>query len=305
MRNDSDPLHQGGLWEGRGPGKVAALTLENERNDWSLCRSQGRQLGRLGSCLLLLLGPACSDGPGAGGAKNAGAPDAIESIDHEACEPKGHRAETFDARGDGKAVVIKVFDGQHELCRITDINHDGKPDLYEYFDANGVIRRRESDYDSNGTIDSVELYEDGKLVKREYDTTGQRRVDTWDYFDKGTGKRLRRERDTTNDGKVDQWWTWDGDKITISIDRNGDGKPDPDSTLVLDEKTGEPNTGTKDAKTAPVGSASPAPAGSTAAADAPPLPTAPPLPMAPSAPSASLSVTPPPPAAPQKKKPKP
>jgi hypothetical protein len=282
------------LWQGQGPGKVAALTLENERNDWSPCRSGGR-LGRLGCSVLLLLpaSPACSDGPGAGGAKTAGAPDAVESIDHEACEPKGHRAETFDARGDGKAVVIKVFDGQRELCRITDINHDGKPDLYEYFDANGAVRRRESDYDSNGTIDSVELYEDGKLVKREYDTTGQRRVDTWDYFDKASGKRLRRERDTTNDGKVDQWWTWDGDKITISIDRNGDGKPDPDSTLVLDEKTGEPNT--KDAKTAPAGSAAPAPSGSTSPADAPPLP------MAPPAPSASASVTPPPPAAPQKK----
>lgn len=248
-----------------------------------------------------MLPPACNDGPAAGGAKTVGVPDAVESIDHEACEPKGHRAETFDARGDGKPVVIKVFDGQRELCRVTDINHDGKPDLYEYFDANGAVRRRESDYDSNGTIDSVELYEDGKLVKREYDTTGQHRVDTWDYFDKSTGKRLRRERDTTNDGKVDQWWTWEGDKITISIDRNGDGKPDPDSTLVLDEKTGEPNT--KDAKTAPApaGSAAPAASGATSPADAPPLPMAPAPPPASSA--SSASVTPPPPAAaaPQKK----
>ncbi len=121
----------------------------------------------------------------------------------------------------------RSYDGSgHELCRVVDLNHDGKPDLYEYFDASGAVRRREADYDENGVIDSVEFYEGGALVKREYDTTGQHRVDTWDYFDKTTGKRVRRERDTTNDGRVYQWWTWNGDKITIAIDKDGDGKPD-------------------------------------------------------------------------------
>jgi hypothetical protein len=215
---------------------------------------------------------ACND---TGPAKTAAAAPVVESLEHEACSPAGHKTQSYDARGDGKAVVTKVLDGAgRETCRITDINHDGKPDLYEYFDSSGAVTRREADYDGNGTIDSVEFYDGGKLVKREYDTTGQHRVDTWDYFDKASGKRVRRERDTTNDGKVDQWWTWDGDKITIAIDRDGDGKPDPEYTLVLDEKTGE----TKDAKTA-------APAASGAAEGTPPptMPAAaPPPPEAPS-----------------------
>src|SRR6202034_1179215 len=39
--------------------------------------------------------------------------------------------------------------------------------------------------------------------------------------------------DSTNDGRVDQWWTYDGDKVTIAIDRNGDGKPDPADTVTI------------------------------------------------------------------------
>ncbi len=236
-------------------------------------------------------GAACSEST-AGGAATEGAPGPrLEAIIHEPCNPAGHKLQSYDTRGDSKSVVTKVLDDSgRELCRITDINHDGKADLYEYFDGSGAVRRRESDYDANGTIDAVELFEDGRLVKREYDTTGQRRVDTWDYFDKGSGKRIRRERDTTNDGKVDQWWTWEGDKITIAIDRNGDGKPDPGAVLVLDAKTGDVAKETKETKPPP-----PQPA-----ADAPPPPTAPSVataPALPAAPAPKLTATNPKPGA--------
>ena len=32
---------------------------------------------------------------------------------------------------------------------------------------------------------------------------------------------------------IDQWWTWSGDQLTIAVDKNGDGKPDPETTLVF------------------------------------------------------------------------
>ena len=183
---------------------------------------------------LVAVGFACSGGKeGVGDAK---LPTGVrsETIEHEACNEGGNRVETLDATGDGKPDIKRVYDGKtgKEICRITDLNHDNKPDMFEYYDANGTLRRREADFDDSGVVDMIEYYENGKLVRKELDTTGQHRIDTWDYYD-ASGKRIRRERDTTGDGRVDQWWTWEGDKVTIAMDKNGDGQPDPDQTIVI------------------------------------------------------------------------
>jgi hypothetical protein len=185
----------------------------------------------------------------------------IEKIDHEACDEAGHRVETMDANNDGKPDVRRVYDTKtgKELCRITDLDHDGKPDMFEYYDVNGQLRRREADYDTSGVVNAVEFFENGKLARRELDTTGQHRIDTWDYFDTTSGKRLRRERDSTNDGKVDQWWTFDGDKVTIAMDRNGDGKPDPTDVVTIGGDNGPPDAGAPPVADAAVAAAAPPP----------------------------------------------
>jgi hypothetical protein len=201
---------------------------------------------------------ACSGG-GKEGVGDAKLPSGSrsENIEHEACNESGNRVETLDATGDGKPDIKRVYDSKtgKEVCRITDLNHDGKPDMYEYYDPNGVLRRREADFDDSGVIDMIEFYENGKLVRKELDTTGQHRIDTWDYYDAASGKRIRRERDTTNDGRVDQWWTWEGDKVTIAMDKNGDGQPDPDQTITLgggdDKKDGGAPSASADASVAP------------------------------------------------------
>ncbi|MEO8876300.1 MAG: hypothetical protein ABI461_11985 [Polyangiaceae bacterium] len=187
--------------------------------------------------LLVLVGAfvvACG-GSDSGGVGDSKLPSGVrgEDIAHEGCTESGNKVDVLDANGDGKPDIRRVYKGGKEICRTSDLNHDGIPDLYEYFDASGQVRRREADYDGSGVIDAIEYYQNGKLARRELDTTGQHRVDTWDFFDVATGKRTRRERDTTNDGRVDQWWTYDGDKVTIAFDRNNDGKPDPSDTIVL------------------------------------------------------------------------
>jgi hypothetical protein len=192
-------------------------------------------------------------------APQAGRPEALE---HETCDTTG-KIEGLDTNNDGKPDILRVFDGNHhEKCRTIDLNHDGRPDLYEYFDSAGALRRREFCYDNTGSINAVEYYESGKLVRREYDTTGQHRLDTWDWFDPNaapdpsTGRPphpIRRERDTRGSGTVDQWWTWEGSKITIANDRDGDGRPDPGSVFVLGggDDAGAPGAPASDAGEVP------------------------------------------------------
>ena len=184
-------------------------------------------------------------------------------IVHEPCDESGNKVESLDANNDGKADIKRVMKNGKEICRITDLNHDGKPDMYEYYDASGQVRRREADYDDNNVVNSIEYFENGKLVRRELDTTNQGRIDTWDFFDPATGARIRRERDTTGDGKIDQWWTYEGGNVTIAMDRNGDGLPDPDSTITL----GANGQALTDA------GAAPAPAASSTPVAAPSSPT--------------------------------
>lgn len=185
---------------------------------------------------LLVAGALGSLGCGGDSAvANAKLPDGVRSqtIEHEACDESGHRVETVDVNNDGKPDIRRVFDGNAEICRISDLNRDGKPDLFEYYDKTGQLRRREADYDDNGIVNAIEIYENGKLVRAELDTTNLGRIDTWDTFDPSTGKRVKRERDATGDGRVDQWWTYEGDQVTIAMDKNGDGLPDPDAVITL------------------------------------------------------------------------
>jgi hypothetical protein len=206
-------------------------------------------------CAVAFLALAASGGCGsdtASGATSAKQPEGARSerLEHEGCDG---RIESLDTNGDGKPDIKRVYDGNgKEKCRITDLSGNGKPDLYEYFETDGTIRRREYCYDDTGSVNAIEIYKGGKLTMREYDTSGQHKIDTWEWFDPNapadpkTGRPLhpiRRERDTTGHGMVDQWWTWDGNKISIATDHDGDGKPDPASLIVL-------NAGAKENATA-------------------------------------------------------
>jgi len=209
-------------------------------------------------------------GGGEGGTAKAKLPEGVRSqaIEHESCSESGHKVESVDVNNDGKPDIRRVYDGTREVCRISDLNHDGKPDMFEYYDTNGQLRRREADYDDNGIVNSIEIYENGKLVRAELDTTNQGRIDTWDTFDPGSGKRIKRERDSTGDGRVDQWWTYDGDKVTIAMDKNGDGLPDPDSQVTMGGSSGGPSTpNATDAGAAPAPAPPPEPAATTASKD--------------------------------------
>jgi hypothetical protein len=204
------------------------------------------------AALCAFVGFACGGDKDVASAK---LPEGVRSgaINHEACDEGGGKVEVVDVHNDGKHDIKRIFKNGKEVCRISDLNRDGKPDMFEYYDQNGQLRRREADYDDNGIVNAIEFYENGKLVRAELDTTNQGRIDTWDYFDPATGKRIKRERDATGDGRIDQWWTYDGDKVTIAMDKNGDGQPDPESIITLGAGGQVLNTTPDGGPTAPAG----------------------------------------------------
>ena len=157
-----------------------------------------------------------------------------ETLTHEKCDASMGRAEVVDANNDSKPDITLIVDKANKnVCRVTDLNHDGKPEMYEFWDDAGNLRRRELSFENSDAVTAIEIYKGGKLSERMLDTTGQRRVDTWDHYD-DSGRRTKRERDTTNTGRIDQWWVFNADgTVTISVDKNGDGQPDPENTITV------------------------------------------------------------------------
>ena len=198
-----------------------------------------------GALVALVL--ACGGGSESGGGAK-GPERRVETIKHEPCEASGHQVVSSDLNNDGKIDLRQMMDkgSGKEVCRVADLNHDGKWDVAHYFEADGVTTRRiERSLGGDDGVYSIDFFENGRLVRRETDTTGQHRIDMWDYFEangptdkKGNPKPVRRERDTTGDGKVDEWWVWDGSKLTVSVADHSTGQPDPGATVQFDQGDG-------------------------------------------------------------------
>lgn len=163
-------------------------------------------------------------------------------VEHEACDLS--RGQATDVNGDGRPDVVRVEVDGRELCRMVDLNFDGRPDAFIYFDEQGKVRRRESDFDRDGRIDEIATYVGGQLVRKDRDTNLDGKLDTWDFFE--GGRLVRRLRDTMGVGKVSQWWSFSNPSqaecAVIQSDRDGDGLPDTDDVLDTCAEYGEPSS---------------------------------------------------------------
>jgi len=178
---------------------------------------------------LLALGIACSQSVslGAGGPGQANDARPTEAK-HEPCDVESKGAARMDVNNDGKSEVTRVMSGSRELCRALDLNFDGRIDSYLYFDDQGLLRRRESDFDRDGVTDEIATYQGGKIVRKDRETNLDGKLDTWDFYQNEI--LVRRERDSNADGRVDQWWSFpDPTKMDcplVETDADGDGRPD-------------------------------------------------------------------------------
>lgn len=155
----------------------------------------------------------------------------------EGCALDSESASRLDPNEDGKAEVVQVMEGEREVCRAVDLNFDGTYDRITFFDQAGKTRRVESDYDRDGRIDEIALYEDGQLQEKHRATTLDGKLDTWDFYE--NGRIAASERDEDGDGIIDQWWEYpDRGCPLIHIDADGDGRPDPGASIDYCEETG-------------------------------------------------------------------
>lgn len=203
-----------------------------KRTSWVGSRGLSKQSVAFGLFGALL--PLASSGCGASsGSVSVVSPDGstrIIRVAHEACDVAAAGAETLDANGDGRSDVTTVNVGGVARCRATDIDFNGKIEIWSYFDPAGKLRRRELDFDGDGRIDEVDTYASGVLVGKVRSTGPGSRVDTWETY--AGGRLTRAERDSDGNGRVDQWWDFpNADCPIIRSDVDGNGEPDPGAVV--------------------------------------------------------------------------
>jgi hypothetical protein len=197
-----------------------------------------RRAVRGGSVPLLLLVFYCGcNPPGPAKAADGATAQRKTQILHEECKIADPAAERLDANGDGRADITIVRQGGREVCRAADINFDGVVDTWSYRDPTGKLRRREHDFDRDGQIDEISIYQAGVVREKQRATTNAGRLDTWEFYQNGA--LVRTERDSDGDDAVDQWWeyTQAGCPLMHS-DANHDGKPDAGTTIDYCKETG-------------------------------------------------------------------
>lgn len=137
--------------------------------------------------------------------------------------------ESLDTSGDNVADVRKVYRSEGEgadrrkvlVCREMDLNHDGRKDVFRFYNDDGRPLREMSDGDFDGQIDSIAFFEDGRMVREELDRDHDGRPDEIRHYTRGVLMRV--ERDDNRDGEVDVWEHWsDGNLLRIGYDVDGD-----------------------------------------------------------------------------------
>ncbi|MCM2285902.1 MAG: hypothetical protein NDI81_14045 [Desulfobacula sp.] len=106
-----------------------------------------------------------------------------------------------------------------------DLDNDGRPDQVLTYNDAGVILKVESDKDQDGFFESLQHYQEGKLVRIERDTDNDQKTDCIDYIE--NEKRTRQEKFDAR-GNLIQVSLFDGaEQITLmKKDTTGDRKFD-------------------------------------------------------------------------------
>jgi hypothetical protein len=146
--------------------------------------------------------------------------------------------EEYDLNGDGKADMTSVFTRsgdasipREERSKVLarkeiDVNFDTKMDVKQFFSPDGALVREEMDLDFDSKIDAIDYYVDGVRVRREMYLNFVEKPSMWKDYE--NGKLVRKSKDTTGDGLANEFEYYgpDGNIVRIGYDTKGDGNPD-------------------------------------------------------------------------------
>ena len=166
---------------------------------------------------------------------------AQKQVEEKRQVPGGQTGETDDLRtsdidNDGKPEVFKYYsriddperpgEKKTQLTRQdVDLNWDGKIDIWRYFDASGKVEREEWDTDYDGKVDDTRFFENGVITRAERDRNNDGRADMVRYYKSGALER--KESDTNGDGQIDRWEYFTGRILDrVGVDKDHDGSVD-------------------------------------------------------------------------------
>jgi hypothetical protein len=126
-----------------------------------------------------------------------------------------------------KSTVTQAPPPLFKNAEVRDINGDGVPDLWLYFNPQkpGEIIRQEEASRNDGRVNTWSYFKDGLLVRREVDSRGHGRADTVFYY--VNDKIAREERDETGQGRMTYRATFEGGRVAkVEKETGGNGRTD-------------------------------------------------------------------------------
>ena len=132
----------------------------------------------------------------------------------------------YDSNGDGRVDMTSTMDGAKVVSVEIDRDFDGKPDRWEYYDADQKVTKVGFSRAGDGTEDAWSYSDaDGAIARVEISTRRDGKVQRVEHY--RDGKVASAEEDTDADGKPDKWESYDGDRLTmLAFDTQHRGTPD-------------------------------------------------------------------------------
>jgi hypothetical protein len=140
----------------------------------------------------------------------------------------GLREIPIDLNNDMIPDQLNYYDpGNNRLIRTErDVDFDGRIDIYEYYNAEGMIVEEEMNLDFDSAIDVVRYYREDGLLRRALAVGFSGELSVIKFYD-NEGNILRIERDSNLNGQIDTWEYFEDNQIVrVARDEDGDGTPE-------------------------------------------------------------------------------